>query len=335
LPKGKSAFAAPKSDDVFGMLRRAAGGVTEDTPGWQGAWDTSRLIKKWTPSSQPFAVHDSLIESAWARDVKVGNRHVLVVVDSEIAMANWDARGFDGEPLPRENPNHPMSEYLKYVSGVLAPWRNSADGAPFPEALVITTKRCPADAEFQAIVGDPNFRSDATYGRIEGDIVFWNFSPGYGTDIDWNSHLAFGHSYGAVNPAILDHEIGHAIGREAGPPTPHKWVGAMFQDDEHGNEVGYGIWRQASDNFVYSPEVRHQAGITDYAARYMAETMDPAEDWAESVRLYMAEKRSRKAAFLFQKAMPDGSIKEIPVKFSDWAPYRYYLLKQYMDTVTM
>jgi hypothetical protein len=166
--------------------------------------------------------------------------------------------------------------------------------------------------------------------------------------------------YAEFRLKTVDHEIGHTIAAAGGPPDRDIWEEAMARDGRHMRGAGLTGWIEPDweaelINGERPPGRRDDGspvtngsddyGITKYASMFTDLNRDGGrtqrvspltEDWAESVALYMSEKRTGVGPFIIKRLDPvSGRDELVRVPFQQWAPNRARLIEEYLREGTM
>lgn len=161
--------------------------------------------------------------------------------------------------------------------------------------------RNPADGYWEQKYDHPGFSSLATAG--DGAVRVWNRA---GTSFGPDAHLA-----------TLMHEFGHNVSHAARDRDLHdrsaNWSGAARLDAglKRPTDVQYSgpmINKLRDLNFTRQRDRPYQYGVTDYG------TSSPAEDYAESMALYLGDQLGT------GRLRPGGPI--VPIYFRDLFPAR-------------
>lgn len=330
LPKGKSPFAAPRRwridpDEVADISRMMGTLRGLDRPNPPDVFPDEVITDRWVTSDDFFDVHELEIQSAVARDIVMGDgRRVRLIVDRDMPLADPDL-----------NMGDRLDQVYERVDWILSEWEGRAPGAPdFPPYITITNKRSPHDADFADAWDQDEFVSDATASNVDKSIVLWNMNElglePAGVDSRVLSLFEDRGRWIKLRSEIIDHEMGHVIGVDMGPPDEERWVNAIFEDEVWAQQQGLHdmAYREIPEPGFVPPEVlpRSMGGVTHYAAGYQEETGGFQEDWAESVRLYMKEARTGEPAL--QLVTLDGMTMSITLK--NWSPARWALVHEYM-----
>ena len=179
--------------------------------------------------------------------------------------------------------------YKEAINANLDSW--SAAQVAKLKSVTYSQGTSPWDEEFARMAGMPHFLAAAQ--ATKDSIYVWQ-----------------GARY-AGRQDIFDHEMGHVLGVNHGAPLPLVWQGARANDAaEGGRYLSYsGNWNGSGDS------------VSEYGST------NPREDWAESVRLYMADKRFGYIGEGVEKGVPGGAIK---VRFADVWPNRAALINKWL-----
>lgn len=247
-------------------------------------------------SAAPIPVHDLTIEGYTVADGiawREAGRTFLVELKPGESQAEALARGGQVADL--------LEEVLKSVP----PEKRVAH-----RGLALLQGSNPADSYWAATYGIPGFHSTAT-GQFGGTTIWGGADP---------------------KPTDLAHEFGHTVDSEAhgietwlsqadGPVIPgqqRSWKSAQTHD-ELISVVSADFVETRLHPFV-KPITVGKSGVTGYGQ------VDPREDFAESVRLWMKDRREGKVGYL-----PSTGEN---VRFSDLFPERAQILDAVMGTST-
>lgn len=171
-----------------------------------------------------------------------------------------------------------------------------SDVRGFQKGMAVTRGQNPSDAFWAKEFGKPDFKSSATGGQ--GRTVFWNTQP---------------------RPGVVLHEFGHSLDDALHVTPGGGWEGVQKLDLNTG---AFHADRQFQGS-IFGHDIKPgNLGATTYGAE------SASEDFAESVRLYMAD---RKNGFLGYTKL-DGA--NTSVRFADVFPERAAFLDNLMGVKT-
>lgn len=122
-----------------------------------------------------------------------------------------------------------------------------------------------------------------------------------------------------LRQSTFDHEMGHIVGPWGGPPSDVEWAGLQKLDQAYARDK-FDLSGSAN---VYGHSDSHQVTVGGMAVSTYGKVA-LCEDWAESIRLYLAEKRGQEIGVLYSHHH---------LKFSDLYPNRYKLIEKFMDAL--
>lgn len=135
-----------------------------------------------------------------------------------------------------------------------------------------------------------------------------------------NGHMTF--YVGNETEGAFFHELGHITGTDGGAPDDQAWAAAIRADDGIDDRIlPKGAEVVANDEHVLLDGTR---GVTDYADDSYRASGSEGEDWADSVMLWLA---SRRTGGLVTVRTADG--RERTYDFADLYPGRAAILEAY------
>lgn len=333
LPKGVSPFSSQRTVDARAMIS-----ALRDP----GALDSKRafdvhgpdLLDGWSEKTDAVFAHRAHLESGTiARDIVTDG-----VVSRRVRVM------FDRETFSLEDDTEDLDRFVETVEDILLSWEDLGhDADQFVSYVLFTDKRSPSDAAYSDLLDSEDFAADATADPASDSIVFWN--------IGGFKHNAVVASTGwLVHPQVMNHELGHVVGDDAGPPDWELWGKAVNSEAARFDGDLDMTFYYELDDYTVGDEWRGQTdwsvrglGLSDYSTQHMLATRTLPEDWAEAVRIYMKEKMSGKPNFVVGSVPPDrvadvasgGEIdpSELELRhvwFSEFAPERYALVHKFL-----
>lgn len=150
------------------------------------------------------------------------------------------------------------------------------DGIQHQRGYAWLAGRNPADAYWERQYNTPGFTSGATAG--DGGTHIWNIGT-------WTHNTPVGMAHG------LRHEFGHnmssAVARDGMHDSGQRWAAAGAADEAHAAQVTIVTIKKDAHSshqitLTSDPSAGYPRGVSEYGKSA------PAEDFAESVRLYLA-----------------------------------------------
>jgi hypothetical protein len=368
LPKGVSAYSAPAVDidDVVGYPvardryrpERIGVGPMNSTqylvkrpnqysrdgrfnyiflPGIDRLVDPKSSVPEWTRIGA-FDEAGEYINGAFVKDMTVRRgRKTRIVIDADIDIAR--------DPVARE-------EFLDHVRRELSLWEDLAPRKRFPRRIFVSS------GPYRLPNGEPKMTVLGTADIRDKTIDIWNVPTHFGRA---NREMVDGKGrYAEFRMKTIDHEIAHTIAAAGGPPDRDIWEEAMARDGRHMRGAGLTGWIEPDweaelINGERPPGRRSDGspmtngsddyGITKYASMFTDQNLPGgrtqrvsplSEDWAESVALYMSEKRTGVGPFIVKRLDPvSGRDELVRVPFQQWAPNRARLIEEYLREGTM
>lgn len=315
---GKEAGAQPKA--LYGATAGASKwwlGATpahaagkEGTPGKPGPGAVlpgERWYDKLTADTEPIPVRGVHVEGGYVVEHGLAMRKGGVSYLVETPAAVDPAGGDDASASARARLTKASTTYATFLATVPEERRGLQRG------VALLAGKNPADAKWEQKYGVPGFTSAATGGM--GGTTWWNGN--------------------AVHPGLAAHEFGHNL--DSGVHLPNQWLSAsptpVLEGQARSWEGSGNLDRQTQSAWTINPELKGRfvetrpdpshpitldaKSVTTYGAH------SPSEDFAESVRLYLKDRREGKLGYV----KPEGGTGlGANVRFADLWPERAKVL---------
>lgn len=136
-----------------------------------------------------------------------------------------------------------------------------------------------------------------------------------------NGSIVFWHGEMTVTQNTFDHEMGHIVGDRGGPINEDPWRRAQQSDSS--TSRAYHPVRVTWDNTDGKTVTLGTSAVTQYGGSAVA------EDWAESVRLYLLDRRQGQLGMNWRLGRVGDGPGE-PVTFRDLFPRRASLIEKWL-----